>query len=673
MRLGFYPKLALEGISKNRRLYFPYILTAVFMVMMEYIIMFLSVNEAVAKMSGGDLLSVFMSLGKFVIGLFALFFLFYSNSFLMKKRRKEFGLFNILGMGKRHIGIVVMWETLIVYLASTVIGCLLGIAFSKFAELGLLRLTKAEADLTFSIPLNVVGTVSVIFFIIFVLLLLNSLRQVGFSSAINLLRSENVGEKPPKANWAVGILGFVILGIAYFLAVSVSNAISAVAYFFVAVLLVIVATYLIMIFGSVVICRILKNNKNYYYKANHYVSVSSMLYRMRRNGAGLASICILSTMVLVMISTTSCLFFGEEDLLMTRNPRQININSIKVSCETSDEEITDYINGIVVEAGETPVNPIRYSSIDTYGAYKNDAVYLDPNSMGGVGNVSFDSVCEFLIITVDEYNRINNANETLSGNDCFVYSQDTKISNTINFVELNQEFKVVRELDKEPLVIGMLNSATVTRPIFLVVSNEGIVESLCDLKTDDGYGLADQFYTYFFDLAGGTDKEVEIAEKIAQNEGLNDFFRTCNIESRTISRDDFFSSFGGLFYLGIVLSIVFTLASVLIIYYKQISEGYEDQGRFEIMRKVGMTQQEIKKGINSQLLTVFFLPLVGAFMHIAFAFPMIRKLLALFNLKNTLFFATTTLISFVVFAVFYTIVYKITSNAYLKIVSSKLN
>ena len=325
MKTGFYPKLAWSGIRKNSRLYTPYILTCTGMVMMFYIISFLYNSEAVRTMRGGGTISVTMGLGQGVIGIFALIFLFYTNSFLIRRRKKEFGLYNVLGMGKRNIARILACETVITAVISIAAGLVCGIALSKLAELCLINIMLGSVSFSFSVSLDSIIVSVVLFAAIFLLVFLNDLRQIRFSNPAELLRGESTGEKPPKANWAVGIIGAVVLAAAYYIAVSIKEPLSAMLWFFVAVIMVIAATYMLFIAGSVVMCRALQKKKSYYYKANHFVSVSSMVFRMKRNGAGLASICILATMVLVMISSTTCLYFGVEDSLSQRYPTDLGV------------------------------------------------------------------------------------------------------------------------------------------------------------------------------------------------------------------------------------------------------------------------------------------------------------------------------------------------------------
>lgn len=353
MRLGFYPKLELTGITKNKKTYFPYILTSVGMVMMLYIVSFLTYSDSVKLMRGGDTVRGFLGLGCSVIGIFSTILLFYTNSFLIRRRKKEFGLYNILGMGKRNLARVLIWETVIIAAISMGAGLGCGILFSKAAELFMANVLGSTVGFAFQITADAIIMTVGWFGVIFVLILLNSLRQIHLAKPIELMRSEAVGEKPPKANWILTILGVVLLGGAYYLAVTIKDPVSAMLWFFAAVIMVILATYMLFIAGSVALCRLLQKNKGYYYKTSHFISVSSMVYRMKRNGAGLASICILSTMVLVMISSTSSLFVGREDTLRGRYPRNIVIDMFAED-GTENEKMHQIALDVLDEHGESP-------------------------------------------------------------------------------------------------------------------------------------------------------------------------------------------------------------------------------------------------------------------------------------------------------------------------------
>lgn len=677
MKIGFYPKLAFDGIRKNKRMYVPYILTCMGMIMMQYIICFLQYNKTLSSLKGGTTAQSMIQLGGWVIAIFAGIFLFYTNSFLMRHRKKEFGLYNILGMGKRSIGKILFWENLIIFLLSTVVGLILGIAFSKLTELGFVNMIKGDVTFAFTVSFDALIKTVAIFAVIFVLLFLNTIRQVRSASAISLLKSENVGEKPPKANWLVGILGFVILGVAYYLAVSIKDPIAALTLFFVAVIMVIIGTYLIMIAGSVVFCRMLQKNKKYYYKSNHFISVSSMVYRMKRNGAGLASICILATMVLVMISSTATLYMGSEDTLHNRYPRDINMgfqfeDSAEMtdkSIETLREEVSEIAEKYDIKAED--INDYRYFSVS--GFIDKNKVETDATKFNSTKLDALSKVCVFQIIPLEDYNRWAGTNETLKSDETLLYSYRTEYNeNSISFNK-GDTFKIKKKIDD---FFGSGEATmNMTSTIALVVPDfNAEVESMNKIKKEsDGDSLI-LWWNYGFDTGVSQEKQLKFSEDLReefQNNSPEDSepYIAAYVESLSEETNDYYGLFGGLFYLGILLSIVFVFATVLIIYYKQVSEGYEDQFRFEIMQKVGITKREIRKSINSQLLTVFFLPLVGAGLHLAFAFPIIQKLLLLFGLNNFKLFATTTVICFLAFTVFYIIVYCITSNAYYKIVS----
>lgn len=683
MKTGFYPKLAFDGIRKNRRMYVPFICTCIGMVMMFYIISYLHYSDSVAAMRGGAIVRTMLNLGTITVGIFSCIFLFYTNSFLIRRRKKEFGLYHILGMGKRNIARILFWETMLTALISLVIGIGFGILFSKLAELGMLRLMHAQATYSMQIsPDSILFTITV-FGCIFILLFFNALRQIHFSGAISLIRSENVGEKPPKGNWILGILGLGCLVVAYYLAVTVADPVSALGMFFIAVILVIVGTYLIMIASSVLFCRLLQKNKRYYYKANHFVSISSMAYRMKRNGAGLASICILATMVLVMLSTTVSLYFGMDDVLSNRYPYQFNTTVSYDSFDMMSDENTASIRKLASDAMDkyecTPSNVSDYRSACFYG-------YLIDNDF--VCDTPFDSHSEtanylegkmFYFVPLSDYNKMMGTNETLASDEALLFSTRDSAYNesTISF-EHGMTYTIKKQIDKfRPDGNSMANISTIF--VLIVPDIHAAVDAIAALP---GNEKSVYFYWHYnFDTNLNRDDQILLANDLSST--ISDFFTQsykqntgimrCQFESRAANYEEFLADFGSLFYLAIVLSIVFLIAAVLIIYYKQISEGYEDQARFDIMQKVGMTKREIKKSINSQLLTVFFLPLVGAGIHLIFAFPMIRKILLLFNLTNLHLYTIVTLISFGAFALFYTIVYRITSNAYYHIVSGASN
>lgn len=513
---------------------------------------------------------------------------------------------------------------------------------------------------------------------IFLLIFINTLRQIHLTNPIELLHSENAGEKPPKANWLLALAGAVILGGAYYLAVTIEDPVTALTWFFVAVVMVIIATYLLFVAGSVVLCKILQKNKKYYYKTNHFVSVSSMIYRMKRNGAGLASICILCTMVLVMVSSTVCLYSGTEDSLRTRYPRHINIQANVSDYSEIGPERLDEIRSVSIEEtaklGAEPKNVLDYRVAAVAGYDVADGVIdVDVNNL-----TELSDVWQIFIVPVEDYNRIMGKNVTLEKDEALIYT--TKMGQYDNSTIAIGDSEPLRIKEKVTDFVDNGVDAMQIFPsmcIFVSDFNEKI-EPIKAYKNNKGDPIIQFSWFYAFDLDLDDETQIEL-QKTLKNEmlviqkqtvsetGDEDFYIAC--EGVSAERAGFYGLYGGLFFLGILLGIVFIFAAVLIIYYKQVSEGYEDQSRFDIMQKVGMTKKEIRKSINSQILTVFFLPLVTAGIHLAFAFPLIKKLLMLFSLTNTGLLIGVTVACYLIFALFYVIVYRLTSGAYYSIVS----
>ena len=672
---GLYRRLAWSGIAKNRKFYLPYLLTCIGMTTMYYIIAFLTDNEILLSFRGGEIMQTILMLGTFVIAVFALIFLFYTNSFLIRRRKREFGLYNILGMGKRHLACVVIWEAVFLAGISLAAGLLLGILLSKTAELGMVRLVAAQTDYRLRIEVPAIRETLAVFGVIHLLILLNSLRQIHLTNPLELLRSESAGEKPPKANWFLALLGAVLLGGAYALAVSIEEPVSALLWFFVAVIMVILGTYLLFIAGSVALCRLLQKNKRYYYKTNHFVSVSSMLYRMKRNGAGLASICILCTMVLVMVSSTVCLYIGAEDSLVARYPRSLvfraRMGGLGAQEAEAAQTVRDFALAQTEQSGQTASNLLDYRLAE-------GSVYFRGSEADLAGTVPYDSAStlwELRIVPLEDYNRVMGQNVALAPNQALLYT--TQVADYDQDVVALQSGVTLTIADRVDSFLPTGDDVANVSPVmYLFVPNfEEVVSPLLPLTNREGSFLMDMNWYFGFDLDGSDQAQIALFADVAAGlESMDlsageDSYFTVRCECRADQREGFFSLYGGLFFLGILLGIVFLFAAVLMIYYKQISEGYEDQARFDIMQRVGMTRREIRKSINSQILTVFFLPLLTAGVHLAFAFPLIYKMLILFGVMDLHLLILTTASCYLVFAVLYTAVYRITSGAYYGIVS----
>lgn len=683
MKAGLYPKLAWDGIRKNKRFYLPYILTCIGMVMMFYIIHYLAAMPTLKDMPGGRTMEMVLGFGFWIVALFAVIFLFYSNSFLMRRRQKEFGLYNMLGMGKGHLSIVLFWENLVLFVISMAGGLLSGILLSKMAELCLTTVLNGEPDYALYINWDAFVDTWMIFIPVFALIFIKSLINIRRSSAVALLKSENVGEKPPRANYLFGIAGIVILVVAYYIAVTIENPLIAMAWFFVAVCLVIVGTYLLFISGSVMLCKLLQKNKRYYYQKNHFVSVSSMTYRMKRNGAGLASICILSTMVLVMMMGAGSLYFGKEDSLNTRYPNDINA-SIDFLTEgnehlySSEKEVAflSRVDEVLEEYGVEPKNAQQVLSTTVTGMLKDGELILDPNTVNAADTQTMDYVTQIILIPLSSYNRSFNAQETLGENEVII--QCVRRTYEDNTITLNDGtvWSVKEQIED---VISSGDAAMSMIPSVFIITDD--IESAFKTFNAELGEISEEYMcrlelSYAFDADISNNEKIELGAAIEEavrdmQISVDDDFYSYSVECKEKERADYYGLFGGIFFLGIFLSIIFLAATVLIIYYKQVTEGYEDEARFGIMRKVGMTTRDIRKSINSQMLTVFFLPLITAALHVGFAFPMVQKLLVMFNLRNTMLSILVTGIAIVVFGIFYAIVYRITSNAYYAIVSGR--
>ena len=687
MKGGFYIRLAKDGIMKNRKLYFPYILTCICMIMMFYIIYYIGFSADFTKVRGGDMLQSFLSISVFVIAIFALIFLFYTNSFLIRRRQKEFGLYNILGMGKRNLVKILVWENVLTAVISIVSGLFLGILFSKLAELAALRILGGDTGFAIRVEPKPIMATAALFLGIFFLIMLRMIFYIFRLRPVELLKSEKVGEKPPKANWIFALLGAALLAGAYYLAVAVIDPASALFLFFVAVIMVIIATYFLFIAGSVALCRLLQKNKKYYYKTKHFISLSSMVYRMKRNGAGLASICILSTMVLVTLSSTMCLYAQTEDSVQNRYPHDISMDMTS-SDYSETEPYREIVSEVLDEYGEKAENTEQFHMYSVAGLQYEDELRLNTGNLAGTGAGEVESIRSVYMISLDDYNSIAGRNIEMSDDELLLYPFKAEYDyNTLSIDDCGTWN--VELMDELPFPVGAAQ-ANMIGSWFIVVKDMSVMQKIEGYRNslaeaDGSIPVAFIRESYGFDLSCDDEKEIKIyntileriAELTGDEEDTADGVQSSvdyphyYIESKAAGRADIIAINGGLFFLGVLLGAVFLFGTILIMYYKQISEGYEDQDRFDILMKVGMTRKEVKQSINSQVLTVFFLPLITAGIHLTFAYPLISKILLLLSATEEKLLILVTVCSYLVFALFYVIVYVITSKEYYSIVSGK--
>ena len=637
-----YEKLAVTNLKNNRKTYVPYIFTGVLTVMMFYIIDALSRGKGITQ----DTLKICLQYATGVIVVFAVIFLFYTNSFLIKRRKKEIGVYNILGMGKRHIARMMAVETILTAGISILGGLVFGIIFGKLMYLLLLKILHNSVDMQFSVNGTAIVQTVILFAGIFLLTYLYNILQIQLVNPVELLHGGNQGEKEPKSRWLLVIVGVAALGNGYWIALTTEAPLEALLKFFVAVVCVIIGTYALFIAGSIVVLKILRKNKAYYYNPKHFTSVSGMIYRMKQNGAGLANICVLSTMVLVMVSTTVSLYAGMEDILDSRFPRDVSI-----VCNEADTNKEETLQRLIKEqcekAGVKITDRVRYR----YGSMN---AVLKGNNLEKVEQYYPDNHFYYVeMITQEEYNRIEKKNVSLKEQEILTYTTNGKCGKKqINIA--GQNYQVKKELSE--MTSQPKSTAEMYKTLYIVFANAEQIERI------ESFSYADKF-----NLKGDDGKQKEALEQI-QNE-FYEKFPDGTMESRMLSRSSFYELYGGLFFIGIYLGSMFIMATVLIIYYKQISEGYDDRERYQIMQKVGMSKKEVKRSIRSQVLSVFFLPLVVAAIHVAVAFKVMTKILGVLNLTNVSLFAVCTIITIAVFAVFYIIVYSITAKEYYRIVN----
>lgn len=637
-----YEKLAVTNLKNNRKTYVPYIFTGVLTVMMFYIIDALSRGKGITQ----DTLKICLQYATGVIVVFAVIFLFYTNSFLIKRRKKEIGVYNILGMGKRHIARMMAVETILTAGISILGGLVFGIIFGKLMYLLLLKILHNSVDMQFSVNGTAIVQTVILFAGIFLLTYLYNILQIQLVNPVELLHGGNQGEKEPKSRWLLVIVGVAALGNGYWIALTTEAPLEALLKFFVAVVCVIIGTYALFIAGSIVVLKILRKNKAYYYNPKHFTSVSGMIYRMKQNGAGLANICVLSTMVLVMVSTTVSLYAGMEDILDSRFPRDVSI--VCNEADTNNEEtLQRLIKEQCEKAGVKITDRVRYR----YGSMN---AVLKGNNLEKVEQYYPDNHFYYVeMITQEEYNRIEKQNVSLKEQEILTYTTNGKCGKKqINIA--GQNYQVKKELSE--MTSQPKSTAEMYKTLYIVFANAEQIERI------ESFSYADKF-----NLKGDDGKQKETLEQI-QNE-FYEKFPDGTMESRVLSRSSFYELYGGLFFIGIYLGSMFIMATVLIIYYKQISEGYDDRERYQIMQKVGMSKKEVKRSIRSQVLSVFFLPLVVAAIHVAVAFKVMTKILGVLNLTNVSLFAVCTIITIAVFAVFYIIVYSITAKEYYRIVN----
>lgn len=663
-----YTKLAITNIKNNRQFYFPYLLTGIITVAMFYIMCALESNPGIQSMPGAKDLGLILRLGIGVIGIFAVIFLFYTNSFIIKRRKKELGIYNILGMEKRHIAKILSKEAFFTAIIAIGGGLVTGVLFHKLACMLLYRMIGFNGGITFSFSKKGVMITAILFAIVYLLTYIYDLFQVQLANPIELLQSGNKGEREPKTKAIMAVLGVLCLGTGYFIAITTKNPIKALTLFFVAVILVIIGTYLLFTAGSIALLKILRRNKGYYYQTKHFTSVSGMIYRMKQNAVGLANICILSTMVLVAVSTTVSLYAGIEDIMKERYPNEINISAYYDTGVPVEDSIAPIVEKSVKESGRKIRHEEDYLEL-YFAAIKDQGQYsLDKEKVKTAG----DRVSGFVVLTREDCKKkYNEEIPELAENEVALFTIKKTDMDTLVLENRSYHVKEIKQFENTEdfeTIADMMDEY-----YYVIVNDVQDMERLWQLQKDiyqeNSSSISRQVR---LDIDGDSEQKKECFENIKTALEPEQAKARILIDSRQSNLDEFYQIYGGFLFLGLFLGILFLMITVLIIFYKQISEGYDDKERFSIMEKVGMSNDEVKATIRSQVRTVFFLPILMAAIHVGMAFPMIKRLLSLFGLSNTALFAGCMAGTILVFALIYLLVFLKTSKTYYKIVGEQV-
>ncbi|MCR5720080.1 MAG: FtsX-like permease family protein [Lachnospiraceae bacterium] len=658
MNKKIFASLAFDNMKKNRGLYLPYILTGMVSVAMFFILLNIALDPGLYDMilTGGRDLSLIMRFGASVIGIFTAIIIFYANSFLMKRRKTELGLYNVLGLEKRHISRIMFLETIYVCGAAVGLGIVLGAVFEKLVMDILLRILDFDVHYGFKIIPKAVVVTLIVYLGIFLIILIYNIIQILVCNPLELMSSAKAGEREPKSKWLSFIMGLAFLGAGYYIALTTKDALAAIGKFFIAVMLVIAGTYFLFTVGSIVLLKALKKNKNYYYNTKHFVSVSQMIYRMKKNAAGLAAISILSAMVLVTLSTTVAMYVGIDNEVDSRYPNDLG-GSFRTYKVDDNSVVEEAFKKAFVDTGLTLKNLGVYSSISGFYTYLGEGRF---EAAEGV-----DTNTGFFLIPYDNLpENVKQKFERPESSELYIFKGSSDFGDVIRFAD--KEYTVKGYLPPEEN--SPLDFASIREYCFYgVCKDENEINEIARLANFP------KFINIYADFNESKEVQKEACGAVhscydAAIYSVDPEAKSSMADYKASAVDEFLSMYGGLFFLGIFLGMIFILGTALIIYYKQISEGFEDRNNFQIMEKVGMENKEIKGCIQSQVLTVFFLPVGVAVVHVLVASKMLRQLLKIFNLTDASYFFKSAGVVLVVFLLFYGLIYLLTSRVYLKIV-----
>ena len=666
-----YMKLSVTNIRKNKTTFIPFILACSVMTMMFYMLSSITFNISNGQFKGADDTRVMLDLGLKVVGFISAIILFYSNNFLMKQRSREFGLYSVLGMEKKHIGKIIFGETFIIGLVSLVIGIGCGIIFSKLMFLLFINLLHIPLNIPYVIDLEGIGITAAVFAGIYVLLILINLVRIYRLNALSLLSESKTGEREPKLRILTTMLGVVCLAAGYFLALKVDSPIDAALFFFVAVMLVIIGTYCLFMSGSIAFLKLLKKNKKYYYHKTHFITVSGMMHRMKQNALGLATICILCTMVFVSLSSTVALYVGMKDQLDTICPKDVMIEYLasEDTAGIKKEKIEKWLSQNAQEYNVSIKDVAGFYSFTGEGKLA-DKIYNYSREDDDIIVYSGYRLEDYYVLS----NKPEGEPEPLLDNEIYIFCNNERLADAMKVLVEKSDFSVKQIFNDYPKAL----TAKLDRSVYDVTEIALIakdIEALGNLTlavpritASGNENVYSVYYNYTFDLQGSKKDKQEFS--VACNDYVSENIVPYGCDTYYTLLEDYYYINGSFLFIGIFLGTLFLLATALIIYYKQLSEGYDDRNRFKIMENVGMSHLEISKVIKNQIITVFALPILVAVVHIIFAFSMIKKILKIFSLTNVPLFVACTIGTVVVFSIIYGIVYILTARVYYRIVKA---
>ena len=655
-------KLAISNLIKNRKLYYPFALSVILAVTISYLFYSLAFNPKIVDLRGASAIQFTLQLGLVVVTLASAIIVLYANSFVMKNRSKELGVYGMLGLEKRHLIGMTFKELLIFGIVTVTAGIGIGALFDNLIFALLLKLAKMKVELVATFQWPVVLSILIVFGLVFlVIVFLNAIRIIRMD-ALQLSREKAKGEKKGRFLVLQTLVGLITLGGGYYLAQSVKDPISATLTFFIAVMLVIVATYLLFNAGITVFLQLLKKNKRYYYQPNNLISVSNLIFRMKKNAVGLATIAILSTMVLVTMSAATSIYNGSENMKKLMYPHDFDVKGQHVEVEDLDKLLTQYASEKNLTISNKDV--LNYAS---FGLSSQDGTKLTIFEKGQ-NNVMPKTV--FLVFDQKDYEKMTGQKLNLTGNEVGLWARNDQLKNQKAFSLNNQNYTIKEAIQQDFIANHVSN------PYVLLVSDYNY------LVVADIQSFLEQYQdsAVYTQLYGGMDVTASLEEQLKLSDDFEEFV---NNFSHNLKNEDGMvygggtasdaiaqmnALFGGVLFIGIFLSIIFMIGTVLVIYYKQISEGYEDRERFVILQKVGLDQKQIKQTINKQVLTVFFLPVIFAFLHLAFAYHMLSLILKVIGVVDTAMMLSVTLSICGIFALIYVLIFMITSRSYRRIV-----